>query len=355
MIVAQLLLNSTLVILGIASVAVWVMLASKLVAGESILPYQLRQRVPWGGGAGTIAIVIMAINFLAAPGPQTVADESVSETLTSQQVLEGGISAVVVYTIFIGTIVMLLTSTVGATRRDFGVPASVAQLASDIRLGLLTALAALVPSYGVHLVLVQLVKDETIHPVLLQVMSQPDLKMAIGAFLTAGLMVPVLEEFTFRLLLQGWLEKLEDQYVGWTATKRRMPAADEQADSDEPDHAAQQSADDANPFASPRTNSDPPPESSTDDIDEAIVDESARRQLVSLTGLPHGWAPVLASALLFALAHLGLGAAPFALFVFAVLLGFVYQRTHRILPCIVAHMAFNTLSLVLVWSQASSS
>ena len=62
-------------------------------------------------------------------------------------------------------------------------------------------------------------------------------------------------------------------------------------------------------------------------------------------GLPYGWVPIVVSSALFAIAHVGHGPDPAALFFLALLLGYVYQRTHRIVPCIVTHMLFNAASL----------
>jgi membrane protease YdiL (CAAX protease family) len=32
-----------------------------------------------------------------------------------------------------------------------------------------------------------------------------------------------------------------------------------------------------------------------------------------------------------------------------IVFGYLYQRTHRIVPCIVAHMLFNAYSMTLLW------
>jgi membrane protease YdiL (CAAX protease family) len=50
---------------------------------------------------------------------------------------------------------------------------------------------------------------------------------------------------------------------------------------------------------------------------------------------------------LFEKAGLGVAADPIALFVFALMLGVLYLRTHRIGPSIVAHMGLNLTSLML--------
>jgi membrane protease YdiL (CAAX protease family) len=59
--------------------------------------------------------------------------------------------------------------------------------------------------------------------------------------------------------------------------------------------------------------------------------------------------PILGSALPFALAHYGYGPDPIAIFFLALILGYVYQRTHRILPCMIAHALFNSVAVFVLW------
>jgi membrane protease YdiL (CAAX protease family) len=58
--------------------------------------------------------------------------------------------------------------------------------------------------------------------------------------------------------------------------------------------------------------------------------------------------PVGVSSLLFALVHLGHGPDPIPLFVLALILGYLYQQTHRLWPCIVLHMCLNAASLAML-------
>ena len=59
------------------------------------------------------------------------------------------------------------------------------------------------------------------------------------------------------------------------------------------------------------------------------------------------WAPVVISAVLFGLVHLGQGPAPIPIFVFGLGLGMIYRQTGRILPCIVAHFMLNGFSMTV--------
>ncbi len=66
-------------------------------------------------------------------------------------------------------------------------------------------------------------------------------------------------------------------------------------------------------------------------------------------GWPRGTIPIAMSSTLFALMHLSHGFDPVPLWVLAAGLGLIYQRTHRILPCVVLHMVFNAFSLSMLW------
>ena len=54
----------------------------------------------------------------------------------------------------------------------------------------------------------------------------------------------------------------------------------------------------------------------------------------------------LVSAFVFAILHWGHGPDPIPLFFLALGLGYLYHRTHRIIPCIVVHFLVNGLSML---------
>jgi membrane protease YdiL (CAAX protease family) len=60
------------------------------------------------------------------------------------------------------------------------------------------------------------------------------------------------------------------------------------------------------------------------------------------------WLPIVCSAGVFALLHVGHGPDPIPLFVFALALGYLYQRTGRILPSLTLHFLLNGVSLVML-------
>jgi membrane protease YdiL (CAAX protease family) len=126
-------------------------------------------------------------------------------------------------------------------------------------------------------------------PLIEAVRAQPDAATFAATTVAAVVAAPLFEEFLFRVLLQGWFESIE--------ARRR---------------AARGTADTAGP----------------------------------------AWWPILLSALFFSLLHLGQGPAPIPLFFFAIVLGYLYQRTHRIWPSLVTHFLLNAGTMVILWCQA---
>jgi len=139
------------------------------------------------------------------------------------------------------------------------------------------------------------------HPVL-DILRQPQaFNVVIVMAVSSTLVAPFVEEFFFRGLVQGWLEKL---------SRRGLFASP--------------------PKGLPSFQTEP----SEDDLDQ----ENADRK-----DLPKWWPTVLTS-LAFAGMHLGQGPAPVSLFFLSLGIGYLYRQTGSIWPGIVIHMTLNGLS-----------
>jgi len=68
------------------------------------------------------------------------------------------------------------------------------------------------------MILKMLFRPEQGHPLIEQLLAQRTPAMMIAAVVTAVIAAPLFEEFTFRLLLQGALERWEDKQLGFNAT-----------------------------------------------------------------------------------------------------------------------------------------
>ena len=151
---------------------------------------------------------------------------------------------------------------------------------SDVVLGLKASLMILPPVLLISLLVSSLVKYE--HPVLnLLAGIHSPAQLAFLFFVTA-LVTPLIEEFLFRVLLIGGLERLE--------SVRSFQGAD-------------------TPWQ------------------------------------PGTYGPILISSFIFAIMHWGQGAAPIPLFFLAVALGYLYRRTGSIVAPLVVHIVLNALTL----------
>jgi membrane protease YdiL (CAAX protease family) len=302
-----------------ASIVVWLQIAVLRWRGEAILEYQARSPVPWGAVAILPAVAFMLLALFSDPAerpPQELIDDpwESAQHLVAAMVLQAMMTALVIG-------IALLAR---ATRRDLGIPTA-RQVTHDVGLGVATFLAAVAPVHCVQALLLYLTEQQELsnHPLVKMVSGEePQLGVFVLATIAAVIVAPICEEILYRLVLQGWLEKWEDERLGWQV----MGSSGEVANDD--------------PGLAVNT---PVPESCSAPAVEAIPPKRG------VAGLPHGWFPILTSAALFGAAHYGYGPEPVPIFLLAIILGFVYQRTHRIIPCIVAHSLFNALTMITLW------
>jgi membrane protease YdiL (CAAX protease family) len=225
----------------------------------------------------------------------------------------------------------------GSASRELGL--SLHRAAYDIRLGIGAFLLMAGFVYLIQSILSTLFPQQ--HPLLEMISRNPQPRLFVGAFLSAAVVAPVCEELFFRAALQGWLEKYfltgrEDLPPDDRSPAELSPIESENgivwASPADPVESA------ANPYASPRAISDSPPLTPADEVVHSRT----------------VWTPILISSLLFSLAHVGHGPAPIPLFLLAMGLGYLYQKTHRLLPCITVHFLLNATSIVMLWLYAAA-
>jgi membrane protease YdiL (CAAX protease family) len=313
----------------IASVAPWFYLIARWRRYGYLLPYEPRRPVPWGFAGAMLAVAFTGLTILAA----VAADGSVDHRTPSAREAAFSLVASIIMQMFGPGLLLFIALISRASRHDIGLPPlRLSAIARDVLIGVVACLAALMPVRLVQLGLMyalDLPNELTKHPLVeMLIGGEPNMVVLALATVVAVVVAPVGEEITFRLLLQGWLEKWEDRRLGWRdinvveATSERL---------DEAPSNARASAD----------------VSETETIVLTPVPTEPPRR--GVTGLPYGWVPIIISSLLFAAAHFGYGPEPVPLFVLALILGYIYQRTHRIIPCIVAHAMFNLLSMIFLW------
>lgn len=329
----------------LTSVAVSALLAGSCVAwfwilarwrrGEAIVATEPRRPVPWRG-----VEVVLIIGFLMA---LTIGGAVLSPREDKPLELDDFATTFLVgagFNIALAAVVgMLLAVVRGADGRDLGL---VPKLPDDLVVGGVGWLAALVPVYALQVALVYLVADERqTHPLIETLVESRRIDVMLVAVFAAVIVAPIVEEFFFRVVLQGWLEKriAPEGGVEPVAIDAQMEGPDATAPCDA-----------LGPLAPVEI------ETPWDAFRAPQVDLGTRRNgangvadgVTSFRGW-RGILPVGISSFLFAAGHAGTWPDPLPLFVLALVLGYVYRQTHRLWPSVVLHMLFNGLSLAVVW------
>jgi membrane protease YdiL (CAAX protease family) len=315
------LLSMVVLALAVASVGTWFALADRFKHGP-LLAYEPRRPVPWSGFWTLLPIAFAAMAVVAAissEGPHLSAEES-PDPGYFERLAFGSLQQVILVALYLAAVIGVAK----ATPSDLGLPASFSEYARDIKIGVVAWLAALAPVYGAQLLLVLILGKPEGHPLIQMLESQANPKLFIMAFVAAVIVAPLCEELLFRVLLQGWCEKWEDEQLNQLSS---------------PDHAPDE-----------RTIQDW--SGSIEESTEPLVYVGPARR--GIGGAPHGLLPIALSSLVFGFAHVGYGPDPIPLFLLALVIGYVYQRTHRIIPCIVTHALFNGMSLFALWRLVSA-
>ncbi len=149
-------------------------------------------------------------------------EEKATGTELAERLIIGSLSQVAV----VGGFLCVIAFLSNANARDLGLPASRQEFTRDGYVGTLACLVALAPVHLVQILLTNLLyqqEEPSGHPLVKVVMSiAPNTVVLLLAGVTAVVIAPICEEITFRLLLQGWLEKWEDERLGWRRNFRRI-------------------------------------------------------------------------------------------------------------------------------------
>ena len=272
----------------IGSTIVWARLFERRTTGAPLVEYEPRMQVPWSGAdlivLGLVALVLQTAAELMA-GVGRPAEQSADAAAAAAVLSAPAIAAMIVARLaWFAFAVAYLARSAGAYADDMGF--DLRKLGSDLKLAGGTFLAAIIPVYGIQWLLTKVFEFESAHPLVTLVQKRPETGVLLLATVAATIVAPLAEEFLFRVILQGWLEKREIQ--------RRL-----------------------------RHGGDP--------------------------DQPAGWTPIMVSGIIFALLHLTSGIDWVALFVLSLFLGYVYQRTHRFIVPLTVHFLVNALAMFELW------
>ncbi|NIP84877.1 MAG: CPBP family intramembrane metalloprotease [Planctomycetales bacterium] len=322
---------SSILALGLfASLVLWGHIVWRLAQGRELLAASPRRVVPWRGVhvalaffvyviVPSLSLVLVAWRF-GVPRLDELPRDNVQVLIWQ---LAGGSLLGVVAALLVVTYLKLDLS---ATLADLGW--SGRHLPGDIALGLGAFLVIAPPVYVLQYVLVlvyqQLYGESALHPLIEVIRAHPTPQMFFWSVVSAVLVAPLVEEFLFRVVLQGWLEKL----VAGVRVAVRL---------------AQEATQDTSPSPpTPNPSHPPSPPGGTPDPPHRVSPGGGTPQRVVV-------APIFISSAIFAVFHLEHGPAPIPLFFLALGLGYLYQKTHRILPALVVHTLLNGTSLFGVW------
>ena len=338
------LLTGLWVLVPIASLLLWTSAIVRRGRGDALILYQPRRAVPWG-------LIDLLVLFIALPLIQLVAISAVvspahlehlDDLSAKQQIAVLTASQLAnLLTLVIG--VALIRWRTGAGCHDFGV--SSGKFNRDVVLGVAGFVMLVVPVFALQFLLTRWMESK--HPLVEIIRENPHpIYFALSGF-SALIVAPIAEECLFRVVLQGWLEKVAavprpsgpDVLLG-SLRASSAGSMEEPAQTSSPRRSVEDKSAE-NSYTAPSTEQ---PRSSHP---AHTTPPAYATQLVG----PSTW-PIVVSASLFALAHFSHGPDPGPLFLLAIGLGYLYQRTHRVLPCIVVHFLLNLVSMLQLWVAA---
>nr|WP_271957660.1 CPBP family intramembrane glutamic endopeptidase [Rubripirellula sp.] len=319
----QVLLSLFLLVVGCISLVLWLRQFPRFAkAGlrsyaDSLLPAKNRERPFWG----VSEIFIMFGSFIVAQQLLLLlavekgwfempnADVS-SKKLTPDAVFVLQMCTALANCASIGLLLLWMRNISRDNIRKFGLSLD----RSMIVLGLKSAVMILPPVLVVSGLVSWLVTAYE-HQVLdvLEQLRSPRVFSVI--FVGTAIIVPIAEEILFRGLIQGSLQRLADRFVNGAVQSK-----------------------DGTTEAALSTNE----LQETHDAGNQAGNQGAEGELWA----PVAYWPVFAASFVFAVMHVGQGAAPIPLFLLSLGLGYLYRQTGSLIPCIVVHMVLNSTTLL---------
>lgn len=306
----------------------WISLFAHVLRGNEILPFEPRRETPWGLIAVLLSFFLLIGCQIAgglAFGATPDAEPTVAQTDT---LLTWNAVAILAATLASMGLIHLVAR---AGPEDFGI--SLEHVPRDIFIGIYAFLILAPITFGIQYLFVYVFEIESHHPLI--ELLKDDSTGSLFAIVTvlAVVVAPISEEYFFRVLLQGWLERVLRFRITHDPEVEH-PSRSEVAHSGEDETQGSMGVtpeSESNPYSSPV----PIPAPDRHAVSSVVPNASS--------------IPIVISAAVFALMHWSHGPDPAALFILAMGLGYLYQRTHRWLPCVVTHACLNGTTMLLLW------
>lgn len=360
---------SAAVIVIAGSIVGWWIVVARWLRGQPVPLYQRRRSVPWGlldlalivfATFATLVIAYAMVNSLLGIQTGTPRGDMDPKLVAILMLCDSTASLVA-----IAVACSFLAWRVGAALLDLGIDWQ--RIRADVGLGLVAFIILVVPVYLIQSLLTWLIPDQAEHPLITMLKTSAEPELLLVGVIVAVIVAPLAEEMFFRVILQGWLEKVADSrssvhelIFGVPPGAATVPAfgsmspsaGDSRAEGPIGDPSVESAvsppnglaggqnygADTAarepvNPYVNPKLDTRATPASDS----AATTPETPRR-----------W-PIIVSAAIFSAMHFGHGYDFVPLFFLALGLGYIYQQTHRVVPCIIIHLLLNAGSLLMLW------
>jgi membrane protease YdiL (CAAX protease family) len=335
------LLAATVLAMGIA----WLWAIGRLANRKPLFPEEKTCLVPWTTRAFLLCFLEWVVINVAIAQVYFAA----SGIRPRQQALTAGQQMILGSLVNITLLIVLPASLVRVSRsasalRRLGIHRE--GLGRHVRQGAVAFLLLAPVVYAVQYEAGVIWKSRT-HPIEDMLVAQPSAGMALFTFLAAVILAPVTEELVFRGILQNWLSGLSLR----SSSNRKAVLADGDDLVDPldlvqmPEHS--ESAPDGDP---PFERVGSPSGSGHSDEGETPRDEpeefgpgekpvSCRRSIM----------PVVITSAVFAALHAPQWPAPIAIFLLAMGLGILYQRTGSLVTSFTMHALFNGFSMLMLF------
>jgi membrane protease YdiL (CAAX protease family) len=284
----------------------WWRVTTEFRSGRDPIAYEPRLPVPW---SGAMVVVVAAIYFLARfamldlflvrfkSTQGELAKGSDADQIEAMLQLPGYAAALFKSVCLsdlmsLGVAVPVVLFATQSRAADIGF--AVRRISRDIGFGVAGFFVVCVPALVLQAILQHFIAKSQ-HPIGFVLKNTTDPTTIFWAAAAAVVAAPLVEEFVFRGVLQGWLERVFDDTAGGTT----LPASE----------------------------------------------TATTSGLVAPVALPQpSPGPIVLSSIIFTLIHWQSGIDVVALFFVALGLGYLYRQTHRLWPGIVMHFLLNGFS-----------
>lgn len=351
----------------------WISSIASLSRGGTLVPWTPRVQSPWGLVDLFACFVLLiffsiavAVPLLAAVGfvPKSISSQPLDLNQQVALVVADSVAKILTLLAFSG----LLYLRYRVSKSDLGINFST--IASDIKLGFWAFVIVAPVIFSVQGLFVYL-GFESKHPLMEMFRESPSIVMYWIIGFAAVIVAPIAEEFLFRLLLQGWIERFlspahfaplqllmggrsqPEVATAMSPANSSATVVAEPVDGSDgiyfaeetsaPPSVAASSIESPNPYESPRAGEFT--------VATAAVASAPSPSIEAPPSLLLSAIPISISAIIFALMHYSHGPDWVALTILAVVLGYLYHRTHRLLPAIVVHFLLNFLSLLALYAE----